>query len=88
LKLSADRPSSGEDDPVLFLDARGLNCPLPVLKARKAIGALPVGARMVIEATDQLASLDIPHFCSEDGHRLVARETDGRILRFTIERGR
>ena len=69
------------------LDARGLACPLPVLKARKALAALPVGARLAVEATDPVAAIDIPHFCAEQGHILVACETSDGAWRFLIEKG-
>jgi tRNA 2-thiouridine synthesizing protein A len=69
-----------------MLDARGLQCPLPVLKARKALLGLRRGERLLIEATDPVAAIDFPHYCSESGHRLVASATDGGILRFLIEK--
>ena len=70
-----------------YLDARGLACPLPVLKARKALAALAPGEMLLIEATDPVAAIDIPHFCKESGHRLVSAEADSGLLRFLIERG-
>lgn len=69
------------------LDARGLRCPLPVLKARKALGALAAGERLLVEATDPMAAIDFPHFCSESGHRLIASDKNGARLRFLIEKG-
>ena len=68
------------------LDARGLQCPLPVLKARKVLLALKSGERLLVEATDPMSEIDFPHFCGEAGHRLVAVETRGPVLRFLIER--
>lgn len=68
------------------LDARGLQCPLPVLKARKALLALQPGERLLVEATDPMAAIDFPHFCEESGQSLVNSGTDGAILRFLIER--
>ena len=68
-------------------DLRGLNCPMPVLKTRKRLAEMPPGAVLTIETTDSLAVIDIPHFCQEYGHRLVASETVPGGCRFTIERG-
>lgn len=68
------------------LDARGLRCPLPVLRARKLLLALKDGQRLLVEATDPMAAIDFPHFCSEAGHRLVATDRDGALLRFLIEK--
>jgi tRNA 2-thiouridine synthesizing protein A len=70
-----------------LLDLRGLLCPLPVLKARKAIGRVAPGARLLIEATDPMSAIDVPHFCAENGHRLVASDKDGDLFRFVVERG-
>lgn len=53
------------------LDLRGLKCPLPVLRARKHLRNLAPGMRILVETTDPLAVIDIPHFCQEEGHRLV-----------------
>ncbi len=76
-------------DPTV-LDLRGLICPLPVLKTAKAMKGLAPGARVIIEVTDPMARIDIPHFCSEHGHALIATETvtadGGDILRFTIDK--
>jgi tRNA 2-thiouridine synthesizing protein A len=81
---------AGEPDTWKFdavLDAGGLKCPLPVLKARKALMAMPAGARLKVTATDPLAAIDMPHFCAESGNRLVASATEGTCLLFLIERG-
>lgn len=71
----------------LRLDLKGLNCPLPVLKTGKALGRLAPGELLIVEATDPMSAIDIPHFCNEQGHRLVEQEKDGLVLRFTIARG-
>jgi tRNA 2-thiouridine synthesizing protein A len=69
------------------LDLKGLKCPLPVLRTRKALRGMKPGARLRVEATDPLSALDIPNFCREDGHVLVeSGERDG-VRRFLIERG-
>jgi tRNA 2-thiouridine synthesizing protein A len=68
------------------VDARGLQCPLPVLRARRALLALRPGERLLVEATDPMAAIDVPHYCSESGDRLVASDTAGGTLRFLIEK--
>ncbi|WP_137133747.1 sulfurtransferase TusA family protein [Rhizobium sp. FKY42] len=67
-------------------DLRGLKCPLPVLKTRKKLSAMPSGSELVIETTDPLAGIDIPHFCRENGHALVLSERTESGHRFTIRR--
>ena len=68
------------------LDLSGLLCPLPVLKARKALMALPSGSELVILATDPMATIDMPHFCDEQGHQLLEQSKSGEVLRFRIRR--
>jgi tRNA 2-thiouridine synthesizing protein A len=53
------------------LDAQGLLCPLPVLKARKRLKGMKPGAVLRVLATDPAAVIDIPHFCRESGHVLI-----------------
>ncbi len=69
-----------------MLDARGLKCPLPVLKMEKALEALPAGARLTVLATDPIARIDIPLYCLQNGHACETAEgVDG--LRFEIVKG-
>lgn len=68
------------------LDARGLQCPLPVLRARKALKTLAVGDVLTVEATDPGAPKDFAAFCETTGNRLLASDADGGVFRFRIER--
>jgi len=63
------------------LDAKGLLCPLPVLKARKRLQALTTGQILRVLADDPAAIVDVPHFCAEAGHRLIGTEQtpDGQL---------
>ena len=63
------------------LDARGLICPLPVLKARRRLMALAPGAVLRVLADDPAAVVDMPHFCAEAGHEILAREELGGSAR-------
>ncbi len=58
------------------LDATGLLCPLPVLKARKRLSAMSEGQVLRMLADDPAAVIDVPHFCAEAGHELIASQTD------------
>lgn len=55
------------------IDAIGLLCPLPVLKARKRLLAMKTGEVLRLVASDPAAVIDVPHFCAEAGHRLLAQ---------------
>ena len=54
------------------IDARGLLCPLPVLKLRKRLRPLRVGDEVALWADDPAAVVDVPHFCAESGHEMVS----------------
>ncbi|MGD1871052.1 MAG: sulfurtransferase TusA family protein [Neomegalonema sp.] len=69
-------------DAAILVDARGLKCPLPVLKARKRMADLALGEELPLLADDPAAVVDVPHFCVEQGHAMVSQEdqADGAIL--------
>ncbi|MEO8756235.1 MAG: sulfurtransferase TusA family protein [Devosia sp.] len=69
-----------------ILDARGLKCPLPVLKLQKRIGELPVSAALTLLATDPIARIDIPLYCTQNGHSCTVSSAAG-ALRFEIVKG-
>ncbi len=75
-----------ERDGVDIYDLRGLKCPLPVLKTRKRMKAMAPGARIWVETSDPLATVDIPHFCREHGHTLVETQSVDTGHRFLIEK--
>ena len=65
------------------IDARGLKCPLPVLRMEKRLAALPPGTSLIVLATDPMAKVDIPLFCRQNGHDCTVT-TDSDLLRFAI----
>jgi tRNA 2-thiouridine synthesizing protein A len=69
-----------------ILDARGLRCPLPVLKARKALKDLAAGEILQVLATDPGAVKDFEAFCRTTGHRLVASNATDGVYDFRIEK--
>jgi len=66
------------------LDLRGLHCPLPVLRAKKALRFVPVGGTLVLECTDALTVIDVPHFANQTGNTLSAQEREGNVYIFKI----
>lgn len=69
------------------LDARGLICPLPVLKAQKALRNLQKGDTLTVTATDDRAPAEFALFCRESGHALQNSRKDGSVWVITILRG-
>lgn len=70
-----------------MIDARGLRCPLPVLKARKALAGMAPGKVLRLWADDPMAMIDLPHFCAEAGHALLAQDMAEGAPVFVIRRG-
>ena len=69
-----------------ILDVKGLTCPLPVLKANKALRGMAGGARRTVLATDPASVPDFNAFCRETGHALVAFSEDQGSYRFVIRK--
>jgi len=78
--------TSGLDQIADQIDVRGLQCPLPVLKARKRLKSLDNGDVLMVMATDPAAIIDFPHFCNEAGHELVSTDEADGILTFVIRK--
>ncbi len=70
------------------LDLRGLRCPIPVLRARKALRDVPVGGVLVLECTDPLTVIDVPHFVNQTGNRLRSQDKRDDLYVFEIVRQR
>jgi tRNA 2-thiouridine synthesizing protein A len=68
------------------LDAKGLNCPLPILKAKKALKDVPIGATLEIHATDPGSVADFAAFCRTTGNELLESTQESNVYRFVIKR--
>lgn len=68
------------------MDLRGLRCPLPVLKIRKALAGLADGGELEVVVDDPLAGVDVPNAVRETGDHLVEARREGRAMRFRIRR--
>ena len=71
-----------------LLDARGLKCPLPVLRARKAMQGLPPGAVLQVLATDPGSVRDFQAFCEATGHKLVEQSEESGTFSFRVRKSR
>lgn len=74
------------DEPQDKLDATGLACPLPVIKAKRALGALMVGQILEVVTTDPGSLADFPAWVRATGHEMVRAETDQAPFKFWIRR--
>ena len=68
------------------LDVKDMKCPLPVLRANRALRGMAPGDRLRVLATDRAAVADFQAFCRETGHALVAQAEDAGVFSFTIRR--
>ena len=69
-----------------LLDVKGLNCPLPVLRANRVLRGLEPGDKLRVLATDRAAVADFRAFCRETGHDLLAFAEEAGVFSFTIRR--
>lgn len=68
------------------LDLRGLKCPLPLLHTRKALARAEPGTVLVVECTDPMAQIDIPHLVAETGDALESWQIDAGVFRFRLRK--
>ena len=68
------------------LDASGLNCPLPILKTKKALNKMDAGQVLEVISTDAGSVKDLGAFCNQTGNKLVSTIEDGGKYVFTIEK--
>jgi tRNA 2-thiouridine synthesizing protein A len=70
----------------VFLDCRGMVCPMPLVKARQALMVVEAGATVCVLATDPASMADFESFCEATGHKLLKREHEEPIYLFVIEK--
>jgi tRNA 2-thiouridine synthesizing protein A len=68
------------------LDAKGLLCPMPIVKLSKAVRALDSGQVVLLEATDPGAVPDVSAWARTTGHAIIAQETVDKVMRFWIQK--
>jgi tRNA 2-thiouridine synthesizing protein A len=68
------------------IDARGLSCPMPIVKTAQATKALPSGAVVELLATDAGSIKDVAAWCRATGNELIEQTSDGAVYRFVIRR--
>ncbi len=70
----------------VVLDTKGMNCPMPVLKTKKAIDALQAGQVLEVISTDAGSKSDIPALLKRLGHELVGTKEEGNVFEFYIKK--
>ncbi len=68
------------------LDARGLNCPLPILRTKKALATLSAGEVLQITATDPGSVKDLSSFCEQTGHEMLSSQQQSGEFHFKIRK--
>ena len=68
-----------------LLDTKGLNCPMPILKAKKALGGVPTGGTLEVLSTDPGAVKDFEAFCRQTGNELLEWNEDSGVYSFLIK---
>ena len=68
------------------LDAKGLNCPLPILKTKVLLNKMQAGEILYVEATDPHSVIDFEAYCARTNHNLLHTEEDANIFKFYIRR--
>ena len=69
-----------------LVDARGLSCPMPIVRTAQAIRVLPVGSVVEVLATDPGSQKDVLAWCRSTGNELVEQTSNGAVFRFVIRR--
>ncbi len=68
------------------LDVRGLNCPLPILRAKKALATMTSGQVLRVQATDPGSVRDFQAFAKQTGHELLSHSTAGEVFTFLLKK--
>jgi tRNA 2-thiouridine synthesizing protein A len=68
------------------LNLRGIKCPLPALRTRKALGGMQPGDLLIVECTDPLAGIDIPNLLNQTGDKLEATRKEKKLMTFRIRK--
>ncbi|MDY0404260.1 sulfurtransferase TusA family protein [Virgibacillus sp. 179-BFC.A HS] len=73
-------------DAVKVLDAKGLACPMPIVKTKKAMDELESGQILEIHTTDKGALNDLPAWAKSSGHEVVKQEEENEVIKFWIKK--
>ena len=69
-----------------YLDAKGLNCPLPILKTKVLLNKMQAGKVILVEATDPHSQIDFEAYCARSDHEIIKFEKSDDVFKFYIKR--
>ena len=78
--------SSANTENAVLLDVKGLNCPMPLLKAKKALNEMSPGELLRVLATDPGSERDFQTFSAQSGHELLTFEKDGDVFVYVLKK--
>jgi len=70
----------------VVLDAKGLNCPLPILRTKKTLQTMQPGGLLEVQATDPGSVADFESFCRQTGNQLISSSKEGDVYKFVLKR--
>jgi len=85
--MSDEKQVADDVVPVSVLDAKGLSCPMPLLRTKKEIGKLAGGAVLQVDGTDPGSRNDIPGWCERSGHEYLGEKEGDGFISFFIKKG-
>jgi len=80
------KPTGGASMTSIPLDLRGLKCPYPALRVRKALKSAAAGTLFIVACTDPMAAIDLPHLAHETGDAIELSASEGDVLIFHIRK--
>ena len=81
-----DNQPISSDEIAVHLDAKGLNCPLPILKSKLELNKMHPGELLLVESTDPHSRIDFEAYCARTGHEILKTDVADGIYSFTIKR--
>jgi tRNA 2-thiouridine synthesizing protein A len=85
-KAPSDTPPAGACE--VHLDLKGLKCPLPALRTRKALAALVPGTLLIVTCTDPMSVIDIPHIAQQTGDAFEGHKVEAGVLEFRLRKAK
>ncbi|MFT5699451.1 MAG: tRNA 2-thiouridine synthesizing protein A [Desulforhopalus sp.] len=85
--MSDSKTVAADVIPKSVLDAKGLSCPMPLLRTKKEIGKLAAGEILQVDGTDPGSRNDIPGWCERSGHEYLGEKEGAGFISFYIKKG-